>query len=192
MNNTQNIASWVSKLSEPMVLVIGLLMAGAWRYGVRGLPFFLFSCYVLFFFLVSLFLRMYAVKKLDTNWDLSDRKKRVQSFIPFFGICAVFFSCMLVWQNSGLTGFGVGLLGWLLGFALITLRTKISGHMAILTLTLGYCIVWFGAYWLTGLIFLPLVAWSRLVLKRHTLVEVIGGILYSSVFLLFFTMFITK
>jgi membrane-associated phospholipid phosphatase len=165
------IASWVSKLSEPMVLVIGLLMAGAWRYGVRGLPFFLFSCYVLF---------------------LSDRKKRVQSFIPFFGICAVFFSCMLVWQNSGLTGFGVGLLGWLLGFALITLRTKISGHMAILTLTLGYCILWFGAYWLIGLIFLPLVAWSRLVLKRHTLVEVIGGILYSSVFLLFFTMFITK
>lgn len=186
------IASWISKLSEPMVLVVGLLTAGAWQHGVRGTPFFLFVSYVFFFFLMSLVLRMYAVKKLDTNWDLSDRKKRVQSFVPFFGICAVFFSCILFWQNSGLTGFGLGLLGWLLGFALITLRTKISGHMAILTLTLGYFILWFGAYWLPVLFFLPLVGWSRLVLKRHTLIEVIGGILYSSVFLLFFTLFVTK
>lgn len=184
------IASWISKLSEPMVLVVGLMTLGAWQQGIRGMPFLYFAAYVVFFFLASLGLRVLAVRKLQTNWDISDREKRVKSLIPFLGICAVFFSCILFWRNAGLTHFGTGLVAWLVGFALITLRTKISGHMAVLTLVLGYLIIWFGAYWQFGLILLPLVAWSRLVLKRHTVVEVIGGVLYSAVFLFVLDIFI--
>lgn len=178
------IASWISKLTEPMVLVVGLMTLGAWQQGLRGMPFLYFVVYIVFFFLGSLALRILAVKKLQTNWDISDREKRVKSLVPFLGICAVFFSCILFWNNAGLTHFGIGLVTWLLGFALITLRTKISGHMAVLTLLFGYMIIWFGAYWWLSLVLFPFVAWSRLILKRHTIIEVIGGVLYSVVFLL--------
>lgn len=178
------IAAWISKLTEPMVLVVGLMLLGAWQQNLRGMPFLYFALYVILFFIASLGLRMFAVKKLQTNWDISDREKRVKSFVPFLGICAVFFACILFWQNLGLIHFGMSLVVWLLGFALITLRTKISGHMVVLTVALGFVIMWFGAYWWVSLISLPLVAWSRLVLKRHTLIEVIGGVLYSVVFLL--------
>lgn len=167
-----------------MILVVGLMVLGAYQQGLRGASFNYFVAYILFFFLASFGLRMFAMKKLNTNWDISDREKRIKSLVPFLGLCAVIFSCLLFWRNPGLTRFGIGLLVWLVGFSLITTRTKISGHMSILTLTLGYMIMWYGAYWWLSLVFLPFVAWSRLVLKRHTMIEVIGGVLYSLVFLL--------
>lgn len=182
------IASWISKLSEPMILVVGLMVLGAYQQGIRGASFNYFVAYIMFFFLASFGLRMFAMKKLNTNWDISDREKRIKSLVPFLGLCAVIFSCLLFWRNPGLTRFGIGLLVWLVGFSLITTRTKISGHMSILTLVLGYMIMWFGAYWWVSLISLPFVAWSRLVLKRHTIIEVIGGVLYSLVFLLMLRM----
>jgi len=167
-----------------MAAVVILLIAGAWQAGLRDAAFISFICYVGLFFLASWGLRLYAMKKLDTNWDISDRAKRVKSLVPFLGICAVFFGCMLLWGNGTLTRFGIALVVWILGFVLITLRTKISGHLGVLTLTLGFLTLWFGALWLPSLILLPIVGWSRLVLKRHTMTEVIGGVLYSVIFLL--------
>lgn len=165
-----------------MAAVVVLLITGAWQAGIRGTAFISFVSYVGLFFLASWWLRLYAMKKLDTNWDISDRAKRVKSLVPFLGICAVFFGCMLLWGNAALVRFGMTLVIWILGFVLITLRTKISGHLGVLTLTLGFLIIWFGAIWLPGLLLLPVVGWSRLVLRRHTMTEVIGGILYSLIF----------
>ncbi len=178
------LASFISQLTEPMVLVTALVVSGAWQRGLRGIPFVSFVMYVGLFFLASLGLRIFAVRRLKTNWDISDREKRVKSLVPFVGICAVFFLCMLFWRNGGLIQFGMTLILWMVGFVLITLRTKISGHLAILTLTLGYAASWYGYMVLPAFGILPFVAWSRLVLKRHTMIEVIGGIMYSLAFLM--------
>lgn len=179
------LAAFISLVTEPMVLVAVLVVLGAWQSGIRGAPFFSFVVYVGLFFLASLWLRFFAVRTLKTNWDISDREKRVKSLVPFVGICVVFFSCMLFWRNSTLIQFGMMLIVWMVGFVLITLRTKISGHLAILTLTLGYAASWYGYIFLPAFVIVPLVAWSRLRLKRHTVIEVIGGFLYSLIFLIF-------
>lgn len=179
------LAAFISFVTEPMVLVAALVVAGAWQKGLRGIPFISFIVYVGLFFLVTLGLRMFAVRKLKTNWDISDREKRVKSLIPFVGICALFFSCIIFWRNGGLVQFGIMLILWMAGFVLITLRTKISGHLSILTLVLGYLTSWYGYVFIPAFGILPFVAWSRLVLKRHTMTEVIGGIMYSFIFLIF-------
>lgn len=186
------IASLISTLTEPMVLVMFLMGVGAWQAGLRDSALVSFLIYIGVFSLASLILRRLAMKRLDVNWDISDRSKRVKSLIPFLGICAVFFSVIFMWGNNALSDFGISLIVWLAGFSLITLRTKISGHMAVYMLTFGYMIIWFGAVWWLFLLALPLVAWSRLVLKRHTLYEVIGGTLYSIFFLLIFMQFFER
>jgi len=71
---------------------------------------------------------------------------------------------------------------WFIGDIAITSKIKISGHIQILVLTIGYMIAWYGAAMIPLLVLIPFVGWSRLVLKRHTLVEVIGGVLYSGIF----------
>jgi len=141
---------------------------------------------VVYLLIVSIVLwiaRIYAVKILRTNWDISDRAKRVQSLIPLIGICIGFLLGLLLWDNQGLIRFGSMLLLWLVGFSLITLKTKISGHMAVLTFSVGLLLYWYGLVALPLMALLPMVGWSRLVLKRHTMIEVIGGTLYSTIFL---------
>lgn len=176
------LASFISLVTEPMILVAVFVVTGAWHSGLREASFFSFVIYVGLFFLASLGLRLFAVHTLKTNWDISDREKRVKSLVPFVGICAVFFLCMFFWHNNVLIQFGITLILWMVGFVLITLRTKISGHLAILTLALGYAVSWYGYVSLPAFVIIPFVAWSRLVLKRHTPIEVIGGILYSGAF----------
>ena len=55
------------------------------------------------------------------------------------------------------------------GFSLITFFWKISGHAFINALVTGYIIQWFGWSWWPVLLIVPLVSWSRVVRKDHTL-----------------------
>ena len=70
---------------------------------------------------------------------------------------------------------------WLVMFSVITLWWKISGHTGVFTLVfilLNHIFVGM-LWWLVILV--PILAWSRVVLKKHTLFQVIGGILFSGI-----------
>jgi|GEM_PF-643865 membrane-associated phospholipid phosphatase len=176
-------ASFISSFTEPMILISLVMLLGGWHAGLRGLGWLYYVVYLLIVSIVLWIARIYAVKILRTNWDISDRAKRVQSLIPLIGICIGFLLGLLLWDNQGLIRFGSMLLLWLVGFSLITLKTKISGHMAVLTFSVGLLLYWYGLVALPLMALLPMVGWSRLVLKRHTMIEVIGGTLYSTIFL---------
>lgn len=185
MDAAMNIAAYVSYCTEPLLLVIVLILLGGWHAGLRDLPWIYFLVYVGVFSFLVWVLRIVAVKKLKTNWDMSDRKKRVYVLFPLVAISAIFFLLQLMWGNASLLWFSLSLFVWILGFALITLRTKISGHMAVLTLCIGSLVLWYGVQYSPLFLLVPLVAWSRIVLKRHTPIEVIGGVSYSALVLLF-------
>lgn len=180
------IASLISYLTEPMIVAMGIVLLGGWHAGLRDNAFNTFSVAVVGCSVFIWVLRVLAVHRLRTNWDMSDRKKRVRSLLPLIGICVVFYALISSIGNGELARFGGWLFAWLIGFFLITLKTKISGHMAVLTLFVGLIWLWYGASYAALILALPAVSWSRLTLKRHTPVEVIGGTLYSLVFLLFF------
>lgn len=170
-----NFASLISTTTEPMLLAMIVGFIGGWQTGLRGYIYIWYVLYLLGLSLVIWVARLRFMHSMHTNWDVSSRPKRVRLLIFLLGFSAFIFLSIFVFHTPALTRFVFGLLLWLLGFFLITLKTKISGHMAVATLIVG---------WFWPIIFLlPLIGWSRIVLKRHTVGEVIGGFLYTLLWL---------
>lgn len=170
-------ATLISQWTEPMIVFMGLALLGGWQSGLRDAVFFFYVIYLLVISIIIWFVRLRLTRSLHTNWDVSDRPKRVRLLVLLLGFSILFFSSLVFFGSASLMKVSGMYFLWLLGFSLITLKTKISGHMAVSTLAVGW-------FWPIALA-LPFIGWSRLVLKRHTVREVIGGFLYSFVFLLF-------
>lgn len=177
------LAKYISLVTEPMLMLIGLALIGAWQCGIRGISYILFVSYAALMSGIVAFVRLRVMSLLNTNWDISDRKKRVQGSIIFLVISVVASAALLLWHNAALLRLAGEVIVWYALFALITTKVKISGHLGVVTLVIGYLCIWYG--WIAAPLFmaLPFVAWSRLTLKRHTRLEVVGGTLYSALFL---------
>lgn len=115
-------------------------------------------------------LRSKKVKSID----VSDRHERIKVLTAIMLFLLVDFFILQKLHISSLIFLYTMFLFWFAGFFLITLVYKISGHVGIATLV--------GLLWWPLLFAVPLVAWSRIVLKRHTKGEVVAGFLYSLLF----------
>ncbi len=168
-----------------IVLFLVMLIAG-WQSGLRGAFLIGYDAYLCGFVVIIGLVRAVMARRARTNWDISDHKKRLLPLLVLtviFGVNLVITNS--IFHNTGLLNMHRLWFIWIIGFYLITLKTKISGHISVLTLASGQIIWWFGPALTPVLVSIPLVAWSRVVLKRHTLVEVIGGFLYSLIFFIF-------
>ncbi len=183
------LASFISTLTEPMVVVMVLVLVGGWHAGLTGYPLLWFALYLGVLSVVIWIARLRLMKSQRTNWDVSHRPKRVRLLLLLLGVSVLFFASLSLYGNSELMKLSGIVFLWLLGFFLITLKIKISGHMAGFLLASGLVIFWYGAVFALLLVLLPFIAWSRVVLKRHTIGEVIGGTGYSAAFLLFYRAF---
>lgn len=161
------LAQIISRLFEPMIVLFVLMITAAIRTGSSGW----FVAYITVFFSVVWSVRFWMVRRWKLDWDISERHKRIRPLIIILGI--VFFNVFVMrsWHNRELTNLFYLFAVWLFGFFLITLKYKISGHVGVITVA--------GLYWNPLLLFVPLVAWSRVALKRHTPKEVTLGFMYS-------------
>lgn len=168
--------SWVF---EPMIVLFVLCMLAGWHYGLTGWAMGTYVAYVSVFTVIIGLTRYILAKRAKTNWDLSDRKKRI---VPLFVMAGIFCANLLVinlFGNEGLVRyFGMWLVS-IIGFSVLTLLIKISGHLSVLTMATATMIAWYGIWTAPVLIIIPLVSWSRIALGRHTPVEVVGGIVYA-------------
>jgi hypothetical protein len=182
-----NIAILISRLFDPFIGLFSLFGIAAIRNGVFGWDLLrLLGIIFISIFVPPLILLFLSVKaKLLSNWDISDRKQRVWALAVFLLFLLVDYFIMS-WLGTTLMNTVFRFLLFLfLGFFLITLRTKISGHMCTATIFFCFMVYWFGLFAFPLFLLLPFIAWSRLVLKRHTLVEVIlGGVYPMSAFFL--------
>lgn len=174
-----------------MIVLFVVALFGGIHAGLVGNNLMFYITYLLAMTGVIWYLRVRSMRSLRTNWDVSDRPKRVRLLMLLLIFVFLIFLSTFLWGNSGITALFGLFFAWLIGFFLITLRIKISGHMGLLTLGLGMILDWYGLTFLPIAVVLPLVAWSRLVLKRHTTGEVIGGVCYSLVVLYLAHLFTT-
>ena len=139
------------------------------------------------FILVILLLRF---KKLDGIFNNS-REQRTKIYVVAVVLGAV--DSLLLWYFKApqllLETFCAGLVAVAV-FTVINHYWKISLHTAFITAGVAMLIIVYGASMAWGLVFLPFVGWSRMVLKQHSLAQVsIGGLLaaviVSGVFSLF-------
>jgi len=174
-------ATIISQIFEPMYMlivfaVIAVLHTGAhvtealWFFGILGLG----------FFLPISVIRVWAVKtKRISNWDISNRKERVPALVVAgLFLLGTYFSIRAV-GNTELSRIFLLFLIAFLGYLLVTLFWKMSGHLTYTMIPLALCIHWYGGYTWAFLAVAPILSWSRVVLRRHTVAQTIAGTLYG-------------
>jgi len=118
-------------------------------------------------------------KKYVSDWDLRDRRERPRIIWPLVGIET---ACLLLFH----LWFLMPILVSIIGFAIITHFWKISGHALAAALATGIIVVTFGWVWWPILLIVPLVGWSRVIRKNHTVLQVFAGAVYAWIFVCFF------
>ncbi len=129
---------------------------------------------------ISIFLILKKMKKVS-DFDMTDRKER-----PAYCVSTtiVFLIIYLITLKLGDTALSTIALNTLLTsgiFTLITFFWKISGHITYLTM--AYCSFLYvipSPYTVLLFPIIPFVAWSRVELKKHNVLQVIAGILLAS------------
>ena len=172
----EHVESWVSNIAAPPVLaVVGVVLValqtaeqGAWEWA-------------LFFGVVAV-----ALPLLYVVWEVwrgniadvhvPDRAQRTRPYLVALAASVAVWLIFALWPAPPLfrvLALANGLQALI--FFLITLRWKISLHSAAAG---GLTVLSFSALSSTGLwivLIVPLIAWARVRLRRHTLAQTVGG-----------------
>lgn len=146
--------------------------------------------YTMIFLLAMTFFLIYGVhKKIFTDLDVSKRTQRPL----LFGVSLVMAVLYLggLFMLNGPRILLVVVLGIIISIVLVSLintRIKMSIHVATISALLFAMAIVYQGYYYFLLLLVPIVAWARLRIKRHTLPETIVGGIFG--FLLSFGMYL--
>lgn len=166
-------ATLISRIFEPIVVLFVLFIVSGFQVGLSEIEQTWFVAYITALFAMVGIIRLWMVRRWKLDWDIVERQKRIRPLLIILVIVLMNAFVIGQWYNEKLSRLFYLFVLWLFGFFLVTLKYKISGHVGIITLA--------AMFWRPALLFIPAVAWSRIVLKRHTLTEVILGFVYSFV-----------
>lgn len=180
------IATVISRLFDPFVMLSSLLVLTFIRGGVMNV----FTWIVAFALMVGvpvalIFFAMH--KKIVSNWDISQRRQRPKVLGVLLVLEIVNLFVLRVIVPSQVVATFLFIIVVIVGFTIITLRWKISGHALASALTTGMIISWYGWSWWPILLIVPLVGWARVVRGDHTIAQVIAGAAYSWILILVLT-----
>lgn len=164
------IPTLISRLFDPFLMIAVVFFVTLW-----GDPVFipaLMGMVLLPFSLYSIAWKM----KIISDWDMRNRSERPKILWTLVVIEIVGFVVFQLWVLFPILLAAVG-------FTVITHFWKISGHAMSAALATGSIIIRFGWSFWPVLLIVPLVAWSRVVRKNHTIAQVIAGALYSWIIL---------
>ena len=170
-------AQVISFLFNPVMMLVFLPLLLVYRTTGDVVLAMAWTVYTMIFLIAISFFVVYGVhKKIFTDLDVSVRTQR-----PLLFTVGIIMTLVYLWGLFFLNGPKILTLvteGFLLGvllMAIINTRLKISFHVStVSSLLFTMAIVYQGYYYLT-LLLIPVVAWARLRIKRHTLAETVVG-----------------
>jgi membrane-associated phospholipid phosphatase len=176
---TLKFAKIISYIFDGSVLVFPVFLAICF-YGKQNLaaivPSFLTAIIFTALIPYMVILLLYKARKVS-DLQIPKRKERLFPLL-IINTCMVAGFFVLIYMQPEkllLSVYAIYLLS-LPVISLITLFWKISFHASYITLfSIVYLIV-FGKWAILTILLIPLVGWSRIKLKRHTLAQVLGGI----------------
>ncbi len=114
------------------------------------------------------------------NFDISNRKQRPRLFFAIGLLSLIYIATLILFQGPvSLIIITLGILFGLLGLDLINTMIKASIHVASVSGILLSIVILDGIQYWYLLLLVPLVAWSRIQLKRHTMGETITGAVFG-------------
>ncbi|MFC1711544.1 hypothetical protein ACFLZ1_03060 [Patescibacteria group bacterium] len=122
-----------------------------------------------------------------SDWDITKRQERYLFYSFSFLSMLLFIVLIFFFQGKELGLFYLKILLPLFIYYLFTFIYKVSGHMFINSFLLVVLLMFFQniLFLVFGAFILILVGWSRIVLKKHTIFQVIIGTLLPFVVLLY-------
>lgn len=126
----------------------------------------------------------------DFDLTIKDERKRFFIFSSITTVCYLLFVIFL----KGPKELIIAIAGFLLSifiFSLVHKKLKASFHVATVTAFVLAMTILYGGFFIFGIAVIPLIAWSRIKTKHHTLLEVIAGGLVGA-FVVFVIFIIAK
>lgn len=180
----ERLARWISRLGSPPLLAAVTILLGAQASADRSA-----WLWAAFYILCAISLPAGYVlwlvqQEKVTDFDLRLREQRLGPLLVT--VTSAFVAWLGLWLGSAprllllLTGAAWVQLALLL---VITLRWKISAHCATAAAFITFSLALFGSTAAPLILTLPLIAWSRLRLRRHDLAQTIAGSFLGSLIL---------
>lgn len=175
------IAELISEIFGPHLWMPVLLVLLLLRTGLSSEQLSILLPGLVAFLLVVPFTYLHLALNLGwvSKWDLPKKEER-RPIIAIFIICSII-SLFLVNQFGTKTLLDLFVLLLTIGFiaSVITIFWKISIHMVLDTTGVLVTNLLFGWHLWPLFILIPIVAWARFKLKRHTLLQILAGVLLS-------------
>ncbi|MBI2034851.1 MAG: phosphatase PAP2 family protein [Candidatus Levybacteria bacterium] len=173
---TKRIAGIISLIANPFLLIVPVPYLLVYRVTYDNIyALYWTAVSIIFLIIVGLFI-IYAVKKgVFSDFDVSHREQRSLLFITI-GIASILYLVVLV-IGHGPQVLYLAILGFLLSIiAIAVINTRIKASIHTATITALIVLFWFLYDMnLVLILFVPLVAWSRITVNRHTISEVVAG-----------------
>jgi membrane-associated phospholipid phosphatase len=176
-------AKWLTEVFQPPVVVsIQLLISplaedrfpGTIGYGALAA---LFVC-VLPLCVLLVLVRLGKV----TDHHVSDRKQRAPVLLMALGCIALGLLVLrAVDAPQSVTAMVLAVVGGVAVLAAVSPFWKMSGHAAAMSCAAVVSVQMLGAAWAPLLLLIPAVSWSRVVLRAHSLAQVVAGSLFGGV-----------
>jgi membrane-associated phospholipid phosphatase len=115
-----------------------------------------------------------------TDHHVSDRKQRAPVLLMALGsIVAGLLVLEAVGTPESVIAMVLAVVGGVVVLAGVSPFWKISGHAAAISSSAVIAVLMLGPAWLPLLLLIPPVAWSRVVLRAHTMAQVVAGALFG-------------
>lgn len=130
----------------------------------------------MFILAVAAFIGIGVLLGIFSNFDVSKKEQRPLLFSFTAIVIFCYLASLLILDGPKILF--VGVFGFILGLIILFIVNrwiKASVHLGILTSTLLLMCIAYGAYYFFLLLLIPVLAWSRIKMKEHTLLETMVG-----------------
>lgn len=133
------------------------------------------------------------LKGFFSDYDLSKKEERYEFYFLILGLAFLYLVASLFFKGIffPLSIVALGIVFGVFVFMIVNYYIKASVHVGVACGFVISMFLIFGPFYLLLFWIIPLVAWSRLILKRHTIREVIAGALLGTT-ITFFTFYLGK
>ena len=174
-----------SRLFDPTFLIPGMLAVAVIWSVMNGLRWRFILILVLLDGLVPFlyFVHLLRTKEIS-DWDTTKREQRLTLY--WFVVVVHGVGVLLALVLGKLILAKLLFAFWLmaLAFSVITNFWKISLHTGVLSAAIAFLAFAFGTKWLLAVPILILVAWARIMMKKHTLAQALAGMFLAPAILL--------
>ena len=179
---TKNLtARWLTEAFQPPVVVsIQLLISSLPEPGFPGTVGY-GALAALFVCVLPLFLLLILVRRGKvTDHHVSDRTQRAPVLLMALGCIALGLLVLsAVGAPQSVIAMVLAVVGGVAVLAAVSPFWKMSGHAAAISCSAVVAVLMLGAAWAPLLLLVPAVVWSRVVLRAHSVAQVVAGSLFG-------------